>query len=460
MKARPSAGGSFRLPSRFLLRSRFGQRLLLLFVGCTVIPTATVALISFRTVSGQLDAQSRERLSALASSVGKAFYDRLVLIEADLRKASTGLACRAGSEGAGNPPCREGPLYALDGLALVPDGGRSVRLSGDRALTENIEVSELPHLEPGHSAILVRRDPPGRGRIWLVHRPAPTATDPAAGSQRLVGVVNGDFLWSATEGLPATIAATLWDPDTGTLFSNAPESIRLAPAVVRAVGRSDRGTFEWTGNGGAYLATSWSLPLTRRFRVPDWRLVMSESKADVLAPMAEFDRTFPLLLAACAVGVLALGLIQIRRSLVPLQKLQEGTRRIAAQDFDTRVNIASGDEIEELAQAFNAMAGQLGRQFSALRTAAEIDRALLSSVDASSIADTVLARLPAVCRCDALSIAVLDRHGVATTTWVDLSRGGRRRSLGAPKPLAPCTKGKRSGQWESAGFSPSKKRRT
>src|SRR5881628_1850751 len=101
MKARPSAGGSFRLPSRFLLRSRFGQRLLLLFVGCTVIPTGTVALLSFRTVAGQLTGQSRERLNALASSVGKAFYDRLVLVEADLGKAGPGLAaCRAVSESA------------------------------------------------------------------------------------------------------------------------------------------------------------------------------------------------------------------------------------------------------------------------------------------------------------------------------------------------------------------------
>jgi len=65
----------------------------------------------------------------------------------------------------------------------------------------------------------------------------------------------------------------------------------------------------------------------------------------------------------------------------PLEKLQEGTRRIAEQDFNSPVIIKSGDEFEELAASFNSMASRLGKQFNTLITLNEIDRAILSSLE-------------------------------------------------------------------------------
>jgi len=91
--------------------------------------------------------------------------------------------------------------------------------------------------------------------------------------------------------------------------------------------------------------------------------------------------------------VLLLSLVQIRRSLIPLQKLQEGTQRIAMRKFDSRVNITSGDEFEELSDSFNTMASILGKQFKALDTMSEIDRAVLSSLETEKIATTVLTGL-------------------------------------------------------------------
>ena len=61
--------------------------------------------------------------------------------------------------------------------------------------------------------------------------------------------------------------------------------------------------------------------------------------------------------------------------------------------------VTSRDEFEELANAFNGMAVQLGRQFQALSTAAELDRAVLSATDVASIVDTLLARTRDVFPC-------------------------------------------------------------
>src|SRR5207247_7695605 len=109
--------------------------------------------------------------------------------------------------------------------------------------------------------------------------PASTGINPTASSHRLVGVVGRDFLWNVADGLPATVAARLWDTDAGMLFSTTPDSLRLTPKAAQALVHSGNGTFEWKGDSGRYLATYSSLPPGRRFHLPRWRLVMTEAKA-------------------------------------------------------------------------------------------------------------------------------------------------------------------------------------
>jgi signal transduction histidine kinase len=79
---------------------------------------------------------------------------------------------------------------------------------------------------------------------------------------------------------------------------------------------------------------------------------------DVLAPLMRFTTSFLLVFLLAIWIVLLLRLIQIRRNLVPLAKLQQATRRISLAQFQTRVTITRGDEFEELASSFNSIAEQ------------------------------------------------------------------------------------------------------
>jgi diguanylate cyclase (GGDEF)-like protein len=125
--------------------------------------------------------------------------------------------------------------------------------------------------------------------------------------------------------------------------------------------------------------------------------------------------------------VVLLGLGAIRRNLVPLRRLGEGTRRIAAQDFESRVDVKTGDEFEELAHAFNAMAEQLGRQFRALATRNELDRTILSSMDRGAILHTVLDRAPSLYACEAVAVLVLDAPSSTVGQSHMAGRGVRRQ---------------------------------
>ena len=171
---------------------------------------------------------------------------------------------------------------------------------------------------------------------------------------------------------------------------------------------SAAGRFEWVHEKKEYFASYWSIPLQAIFFTPKWTVVLSESKSDVLAPMANFKKIFPLVILMSIWVVLLLSVIQIRRSMIPLEKLREGTRRIAAKDFDSRVMIKSGDEFEELGASFNMMASQLGKQFNTLTTLAEIDRGILSALDSEKIVDVVLKRMRDVFPCDSVSVTILD----------------------------------------------------
>lgn len=91
------------------------------------------------------------------------------------------------------------------------------------------------------------------------------------------------------------------------------------------------------------------------------------------------DRAVPFALGIAAV-VMLLAFVGSKTITAPINKLAAAVNRVAAGDFKTRVNIRSGDELQALGEAFNAMVPQLRehtRVREALDLAAEVQRRLL-----------------------------------------------------------------------------------
>jgi len=386
--------------SRRLLRSRLGRRLLLLFVGCALVPTCTVALLSFRSVTGQLTRESLDRLTALARTAGKTLVDRLTFFEADVRREDTALLSCAGTRAKPGSECGEALLYAAEALATVSRGSwRTV--TGDEAAFAALSSSALPTLVAGESVLLTRRSSEHGLAFYLVHRP-----DAGQGTL-LIARLATNYLWGPadTEGLPGNTALALFDASTEPLLG----------------GNSD---------SRPRLSAEQELPRAGQLQLPHWRVQMSEPRDDVLAPLAGFTRTFAVVLALALLAVILLSLSQIRRSMVPLVELGKGTRRITAGDFHTTVQVQSGDELEELGTAFNVMSSKLERQFRTLESAAEIDRAILSSMDTATIAQTVLDRVPELITCRGLSLTVLGSEGQPhATSWIEVRNGKVSRTM-------------------------------
>ena len=97
----------------------------------------------------------------------------------------------------------------------------------------------------------------------------------------------------------------------------------------------------------------------KRIGGPDWTAIVALPAAEAYQPIrAALWRTSLLLLAGVALAA-ALAYWLARRMTGPINALEDGASRIGAGEFGARIEMRTGDELERLAERFNAMAGQL-----------------------------------------------------------------------------------------------------
>ncbi|MFQ5848366.1 MAG: HD domain-containing phosphohydrolase [Candidatus Methylomirabilales bacterium] len=395
------------------LRSKVARRIFTLFVVCALLPIAALAIISFSQVTDQLNAQSRRRLHQASKAAALGIYERLLLLEAEMRTLASTLPTRTITPLRTRPERFNRDLTGrFTGLALLRDGDRRIPLFGDVQHPPQRTVAEEQHLRGGKTLLSPQARPDLPSRIYMS-----MALDPEQPRRGiLLGEINPTYLWGIGEEntLPPMTEMCVLDHLNTVLVCSLPDPISFPGQVALEMTRSSSGRFVWTHGEKEYVASYWSLPLKFRFFAPKLTVVLGESKANVLAPMANFKTIFSLVILMSLWVVLFLSISQIRRSLVPLEKLQEVTRRIAMRDFGSRVTVTSGDEFEELAGSFNTMASRLGRQFNSLATMAEIDRGILSALDTQKIIEVVLTRMRDVLPCNGLGVILLDPNGTNT----------------------------------------------
>ncbi|WP_316173293.1 MULTISPECIES: adenylate/guanylate cyclase domain-containing protein [unclassified Bradyrhizobium] len=170
------------------------------------------------------------------------------------------------------------------------------------------------------------------------------------------------------------------------------------------------------GEGHAVLSAAATLPKL------GWAVFFEQSTAHALAPIRDQLLRGALLIAlGLAVAILA-GSVLARRMLVPITALRAGARKLGAGDFAQRIEVRTHDELEELADQFNSMAGQLAQSYAVLeakveertrdlaqsinelKVLEEVGRAVASSLDLNAVLPTVAARALEITKTDAVLI--------------------------------------------------------
>ncbi|MBW1691515.1 MAG: HD domain-containing protein [Deltaproteobacteria bacterium] len=389
------------------LKSKVARRILMLFIFCALVPIGALAVISFSQVTDQLYEQSWKRLRESTKAMGMSIFERLTFLENELKVLSSGLdtGSKASMLGA-TEDYQERLSKRFRGLVFVDGAGKGIPLFGSAANPGAVSEDELKYLHAGKTLLATRPDEDNRIRVYLMR-----AVDPREPKKGILcGEVNSLYLWGITEQstLPAMTELCVMDKSGNVIYTSIPLTPSFSKSSEPRMKRSASGRFEWEAGDGEYLAGFWDIFLKPEYLYPQWTVVMSVSKEHILAPMAYFKKIFPLIVLLSLWIVLLLSVIQIRKTMDPLEKLKDGTQQIAMREFDTRVKVNSGDEFEELAGSFNDMARQLGRQFKALTTMAEIDRAVLSALDTEKIVNTAITRLKEFFKYDFVGVTLLN----------------------------------------------------
>ena len=359
-------------------RTKFGQRIVGLFFLCALIPTTTLAVVSYVRVRAELRDQTQERLHQGTTDAAMGVFERVQAIESEMSFLSASKSALAfDSRDEGEAPVRAEVLRRLSEVSLAR-GDRSppVPLVGS--------LTELPQLSPdqqaraneGRTVLTVVPPDEGKGLRILMARPL-DGEDAEAGV--LWARIISDSLWSTARVYGTNISADevnnqdergfcVLDPQmrpldcVGNLASwmtaGPPEGILIPDDSLH-------GATSWINDGRRYSGHYRRVHL-RDFSSENWTIVVGESEESNQATLRDFRRNLIGILVLTMAIVLLLAAVQIRRSMEPLAKLRAGTRRIASKDFSTRVHIASGDEFEELAGSFNEMARQVGTLFDEL----------------------------------------------------------------------------------------------
>jgi putative nucleotidyltransferase with HDIG domain len=386
------------------------RRIFILFITCTLLPVTALAILSYEGVTGQLEQQGQNRLFQGVKSAGLIILERLQFISTGMKNLASSI------DHSPSNPSQVSSKIALEpfakkyfkALAVISPKGEVVPIFGDMKEIPSLKAGESDHLSSG-KPLLTTLHPSGQMPRILLRTALGNQPE---GSSQLVGEIKDNYLWEIVPDmvLPPNGDLCFLDHSGNVLFRSQSGMQSIPAGEIAEMVRSHTGKFEWSRGSMRYIAVYWSLFVKYEFHAPKWIIVISEPRDNVLVAAGDFKKTFTLILLLTIWVVLFLSFKQIQRSLVPLEKLREGTRRVAGQDFQAQVTVDSGDEFQELAESFNVMADKLDKQFKAMSTMNEIVRAILSVLDKEKIATEVLARLRDLFPADSAGLALFARR--------------------------------------------------
>ncbi|MCW9094373.1 MAG: HAMP domain-containing protein, partial [Ignavibacteriaceae bacterium] len=338
-----------------IFQSKIARRIFLMFVSCALFPVFCLSIVSYGSVTKQFHKQSYKWLHQSVKGYGLSLYERLMFLESDLQLFAS--SSRKTSEKATQTPFKDFNERFVSRF-------RSVALFGNlneyKPIFKTINHFKKPneeeykHLNAGKTVISIVNHSGSSPQIMMIIPADPENLD----AGYLIGEINPNYLWGIDQGntLPPNTEFCVLDDSKHVLFSSMSYPDSFYRQVYSNLSHSSSGQFEFALKNQKYLVSYWTAFMKFRFLVRGWTSVISQSKDNVLAPMLHFKIIFPLVVLLSLWVVLLFSMYSIRKSLVPLDLLKKGTRRIAMKNFDFRMNVTSGDEFEELAMDFNEMA--------------------------------------------------------------------------------------------------------
>ena len=340
---------------RAFFRSKVARRIFLLFILCALIPLGVLAYFSFSQVTENLYSQANKGLDQASKASSMSTFERLQFLEIDLGMIDALLDKGNKDLMALSVPGRQERLSVrFKGIALTTGNGRTKIILGRMPVIPQLTKNEQDHVHSGKTLVLTRLVTEKRAGIYMMKTRSPLH----ASRDILFAEIDPEYLWGSESFLSPLTELFVLDQSNNVLFSSFPEYIPLREIKNAMMNNPSRRRFTWTYGKESFLASYWNLFMVSQFHT-NWIVVQSETKTDILTPIGIFKNIFLSLVLLTFLIVVSLSLIQIRRSLVPIELLREATRKFGEKKFESRVRISTNDEFEELGSSFNEMAASI-----------------------------------------------------------------------------------------------------
>lgn len=379
--------------------------MLVFFMLSAFIPIVFLALLSYWESNRLLVKQAHTRLYADGDIYKKSIYDRLLfsnqLLKDVVQRLSANDLLLATEKQFGN---------RFHSLTLILPTGKSMPIFGKVTDVGDLSVAATRYLSEGGTVLLTQFSDQD-SKILILQALDPLVLEKGV----LVAELLPDYLWGDADNFALDVNLCVFNERYINLFCSHAIQTDAIERAIRELANAIKGEFVWQEKQKKYIANYQEIFLESRFFTLRWLVVATQPEIDALGSMKTFNTIFWGSVTLAVLMIMLFSMVQIRRILVPLEKLIDGTRRLGKNDFATKVDVISPDEFGELAASFNVMSGRLGEQFETLTALSKIDREILSGLNIDRIVENVLMHLQKMMAANFACISVID-HDVPERT--------------------------------------------
>jgi diguanylate cyclase (GGDEF)-like protein len=353
---------------RKFLSSRAGRRIFWALLLAAAAPIAVFGAMTYHLLSQQFETHVAKQQVQLVKFAGMGLLDRLLVARTTLS-----IVARTGRVDSGYDAGSRSGRVLLD-IAYVNSRGHL--LAGNAALAQrwrNRMVDWASRRQRETAALLVGADHDASSarKVLMV------LVEDARRDGAWIAEIESGFLFSELSAESSGSRICVFDATQVPIFCPGSPPQPVHQSIDRK-------------------AVQWRLFLRSDFATDDWTLVSLNDGAAEVSSEAPLARVAALAAVTTLLFVGMLALVQVRRTMVPLDLLIAGTRRLSDRDYGARVRVQQRDEFGELARSFNHMAERIDHQIKAMRVQSTIDYEILNGLDVARVLQSVAQRIECI----------------------------------------------------------------
>lgn len=357
------------------LNSTIAKRIALIMFLAAFVPTALITALSYNSSQRLVTQHAHDKLVETSRNYGLTTFSRIKFAQKELSLMAESLKANPTETKLTHTLAPQSNVI-FNSVSMLTRGGAIMSSSkqGVNATLIGQVVAKIKQSAP-HKSVLVTLPHSDLGGLATIYLSFPIQQG-ANKNGFLLAELKPDFVFGDAADYPTDVNICVYTHMQSALFCSSQDHSRF------------KGDTLPQNLGG------WALFLNAEFQSENWQFVAQRIYADSTTPTGLLLNNDSYIGAALfsllLVGLLSL--IQIRRTMVPLERLVESTQKISHGEF-TPVNIKGSSEFSVLAESFNTMSADIKRQLNTLEFLAQIDREIASNLDADRIIQQVIARI-------------------------------------------------------------------